>query len=160
MNSHFTRLVFAFLLLCLTFTAHAEIYKWTDADGNTHYSQTPPEDNKTKAENIGDEIDMAAGTASSQPAEAVTKDTAADDEMTAAKKKGEENAVKHNSFCEQQKAALKQLLSNPVVRWKSKDEEKILSAKERAGKIAEFEKNIKQLCNADVLAEKEKVYIQ
>jgi hypothetical protein len=163
MKPNFTYLVAAFLLLCFTATAHAEIYKWTDANGKTHYSQTPPEDNKTKAEDIGDEIDMAAGTGSGSTTtnEAAPAETAADDEMTAARKQGEENSVKHNAFCEQQKAALKQLLSNPVIRWKSKEEEeKVLSAKEREGKIAEFEKNIQELCNQDVLPGKQSIDIK
>ncbi|PIE00696.1 MAG: hypothetical protein CSA79_02765 [Thiothrix nivea] len=145
------------LLLCLSFSAQAEIYKWTDSDGNTHYSQTPPQDNKSKAEDIGEEIDMAAGTASDTNNKAVKQEKTADNEMEAARKQGKENTLKHRTFCEQQKAALKKLLSNPVIRWKSKDEEKILSADERKNKIAEFEKNIKELCNPDVLSKQQEI---
>ena len=156
MKPNFHYLVLTFTLLFLTFAAHADIYKWTDADGNTHYSQTPPEDKKTKVEDIGDEIGMAAGTAGTETTAAETEAQPAEDEMAEAKKQGEENAIKHSDFCMQQKAALKQLLSNPVIRWKSKDEkeERILTAKERSVKIAEFEQNIKKLCNADVLPDK------
>ncbi|MEZ5535178.1 MAG: DUF4124 domain-containing protein [Thiolinea sp.] len=153
MKPNFHYLVLTFALLFLTFAAHADIYKWTDADGKTHYSQTPPEDKKTKVEDIGDEIGMAAGTAGTATTETAAEDKPAEDEMAEARKQGEENAIKHNDFCMQQKAALKQLLSNPVIRWKSKDEkeERILTAKEREAKIAEFEQNIKKLCNAEVL---------
>ena len=33
---------FALLLLSLPLTAAAQIYKWTDANGQVHYSQNPP----------------------------------------------------------------------------------------------------------------------
>ncbi len=151
------RLVIASLMFCLSFTAHAEIYKWTDAAGNTHYSQTPPENTATKAEDIGDEIDMAAGTAQGGSGEPVKKETTEKDEMAQAKKAGEENSIKHQTYCDQQRNALKKLLSSPVIRWKSGDSEKVLSAKERKGKIAEFEKSIKELCNKDVLPQKKEV---
>ncbi len=157
MKPNTPRLVLALLMLCLSFTANAEIYKWTDASGKTHYSQTPPENTATKAEDIGDEIGMAAGTAQNSAAGSVKKDKPGSDEMAKAKAEGKENAIKHQTYCDQQNAALKQLLANPIVRWKSDNSEKVLSAKERQGKIAEFEKSIKEMCNEDVLPQKKKV---
>lgn len=151
------RRALALLMLCLSFTASAEIYKWTDASGKTHYSQTPPENTTTKAEDIGDEIGMAAGTAQSSATGPVTKDKLESDGMAKAKAEGKENAIKHQTYCDQQQAALKQLLSSPIIRWKSNNSEKVLSAKERQGKIAEFEKSIKEMCNEDVLPQKKKV---
>lgn len=158
MKPNKSRLVFAFLLLCLTFAASAEIYKWTDADGKTHYSQTPPEDNTTKAKDIGDEIDMAAGTATQGNTDTTnTETTKADDGLEKSRQKGKENSLNHQTYCDQQQSALKKLLENPVIRWKSKDSEKVLSAKERQSKIAEFEKSIQEMCNADVLPQKQGV---
>ena len=145
------------LTLGITFSAHAEIFKWVDTQGNTHYSQTPPQDKVTKAEDIEDDIEMAAGTGRSGPKEGTDKTAGKADEIETARQTGEKNQVKHQAFCDQQHSALKQLLANPVILWKSKDADKILTAKERKGKISEFEKNIKDLCNPDVLAAKEKV---
>ena len=42
----------ALCLLVTSLNATAEIYKWTDAQGNVHYSQTPPDNAKTKTETI------------------------------------------------------------------------------------------------------------
>lgn len=157
MKPNKSRLVLAFLMLCLTFTASAEIYKWTDANGKTHYSQTPPEDTSTKAKDIGDEIDMAAGTASQGNTGSAEKNTdETGNELDKSREKGKENSVTHQSYCDQQQAALKKLLENPVIRWKSKESEKILSFKERQNKISEFEKSIKEMCNSDVLPKQEK----
>ena len=43
------------VLLSMAFSSDAQIYKWVDKDGNTHFSQTPPPDLKEEMEelNIG-----------------------------------------------------------------------------------------------------------
>jgi len=145
----------------VTGTANAEIYKWTDAQGNTHYSQTPPQVADGKAdnvENIVDDIEMSTGKLGNKSAstEVATKD---DDEMAQARAEGKKNVIKHKNYCHQQQTALKQLVANPVIRWKSGDEERVLTAKERQAKIKEFGGNIKELCNEDVLAAKSKIDI-
>jgi hypothetical protein len=45
LEKHMMKLsLIAFLLLTLSLNAHsAEIYKWMDEEGKTHYSQTPPD---------------------------------------------------------------------------------------------------------------------
>nr|HPQ95865.1 DUF4124 domain-containing protein [Thiolinea sp.] len=46
MNSRFRQpclsLILPVALGLLSISVQAEIYKWVDADGKTHYSQTPP----------------------------------------------------------------------------------------------------------------------
>lgn len=151
----------AFILtLTLTHTASAEIYKWTDAQGNTHYTQTPPPAKEAKAEdvqNIGKDIEMATGKLGNVTAEENTDSSADQDEMAKAREDGKKNTIKHKTFCDQQKSALKQLLANPVIRWKSSEGERVLTAKERQSKIDEFNKNVKEMCNDEVLATKAKV---
>lgn len=146
------------LLSCMIANVQAEIYKWTDASGAVHYTQTPPPD-LSKAKDIAQDISLSTGKAThATKTDVSTKSDEQDkpkDEIEQAKDEGAKNADKHRQFCEQQKSSLKQLLSNPVIRWRSTDnEEKILSAKERADKIAEVEKNVKELCNSEVLPEK------
>jgi len=57
------KLILPLLLLAVGFssTVQAEIYKWTDSDGKTHYSATPPQDSSTKAEQIGEKIKFIVG---------------------------------------------------------------------------------------------------
>lgn len=146
------------LTLTLSHTASAEIYKWTDAQGNTHYSQTPPQGQENKAadvKNIVTDIEMAAGTLIGKSA-GKAKPARNDDEMKAAEEAGKKNMARHKSNCEKQKSALKQLLANPVIRWKSGEEERILTASERQEKIEEFSSNIKEMCSDKVLATKDK----
>ncbi len=134
--------------------AHAEIFKWKDANGVTQYTQTPPPD-PSKAKDIEQEISLSAGKGQAAPAKDTTSEENTDDGLEQARADGAKNELKHQTFCEQQQAALKQLLANPVIRWKSADgTDKVLSTKERTDKITDFEKNVKELCNKEVLAEK------
>lgn len=144
--------------LTLSVTATAEIYKWTDAQGNTHYTQTPPPAKEVKAENVQNiekDIEMATGKLGNVNAK--DTDDTEQDEMAQARADGKKNTIKHKTFCDQQKSALKQLLANPVIRWKSSEGERVLTATERQSKIDEFDKNVKEMCNDDVLAAKEKI---
>lgn len=142
------------LLTALSFSAQAEIYKWTDANGVIQYTQTPPPD-PSKAKDIQQEIDLSSGTSHKQSAPANAPDDEPDPALAEAKATGIKKADEHRNFCAQQKSALAQLMANPVIRWKSSsDEEHILTAKERSEKIAEFEKSLKEMCNKDVLPEK------
>lgn len=44
---------FAILLtLALGMAAHAEVYKWVDADGNVHFSDTPPPNPEQESEEV------------------------------------------------------------------------------------------------------------
>lgn len=147
------------LLSCMITSVEAEIYKWTDASGAVHYTQTPPPD-LSKAKEIAQDIGLSSGKAK-HAEKTNTSGKAEDDqdpdkkELDQAKDEGSKNEDKHRQFCEQQKASLKQLLANPVIRWRSTDNaEKILTAKERADKIAEMEKSLKDLCNPQVLPDK------
>lgn len=148
------------LLSCVITNVEAEIYKWTDASGAVHYTQTPPPD-LSKAKDIAEDISLSTGKAKhTEKAETSAKSDEDNkdkpkDELDQAKDEGAKNEDKHRQFCDQQKSSLKQLLANPVIRWRSTDnEEKILSAKERAEKISEMEKNVKELCNSAVLPDK------
>ena len=145
------------LTLSLSHSVSAEIYKWTDAQGNTHYSQTPSQGQENKAtdvKNIATDIEMAAGTLVGK-SDTASAEPAKSDEMKKAEETGKKNMAKHKSNCEKQKSALKQLLANPVIRWKSGEEERILTASERQEKIDEFSSNIKEMCNKKVLATKD-----
>ncbi|MEZ5480247.1 MAG: DUF4124 domain-containing protein [Thiolinea sp.] len=158
MKTPLSRLATLLLLgIGLSCTAQAEIFKWTDADGNTHYTQTPPPDQSIKAEDIAADIDMAAGTKGQGEEKKATPEPEQQpaDTIEAARRAGASNQAKVHDFCEKQEATLKQLLANPVIRWQSSEGEKILTAKERAEKIASFEKNIKEVCNPEVLGKPE-----
>ncbi|MFV8833468.1 DUF4124 domain-containing protein [Aquisalimonas sp. APHAB1-3] len=64
------RLIFAGLAMLLAATTNADIYQWTDDDGNVHFGETPP------ANAEAERLDHAPGPASRPD------DTAAEDDQT------------------------------------------------------------------------------
>ena len=79
MQARTIRLLFGLTLLLVAAAATAEdIYQWKDANGVTHYSQTPPPsgDYKTHAARAGDRANKAAPVVASAPAESAQCSTA------------------------------------------------------------------------------------
>lgn len=70
--------------------AKQKFYKWTDADGNTHYSEKKPEDKQV------DEIKVYAGSSSNQNLGSKNDKTASDEEKSA-----EEQAIDEYNASEQ-----------------------------------------------------------
>ena len=157
---HQVRFAVAFAcLLSLTTTAQAEIYKWTDADGNTHYSQAPPSDQK--AEDIGLQIELAAGSASkAKSTDGEEKQNDDSDNKKGLANKTANKRVNQTAFCDQQKATLEQLQANTSIRWKSETEDKVLTEDERQTKIAEFKTNIDKICKPKSADSKDKINTQ
>lgn len=146
----------AVLFSTLALQASANIYKWTDASGKTHYSQTPPADAKAKAKDMEKELHIQSKSApktdakkSVNPEQVIPPDEPKDIEE--AKAKGKENKAKTEEFCKGQDIALKQLLANTLIRWKDEKGERILTAEERDAKVKEAENNLKTMCTPEVL---------
>lgn len=139
--------------------ALAEIYKWTDASGKVHYSQTPPPDYQKKAETIGKRIRQASsqgsgGAAIPEPVEKTAekpKQIIEDPDMQAAKAEGEKRREEIVAFCNKNRDALRQILANPLIKIRENNKERMLSAKERNDKIQELNDSHKENCSADAL---------
>ena len=48
MESLLNKILIASIVMFLSITVNAEIYKWVDKHGQTHYGEKPPENNKSK----------------------------------------------------------------------------------------------------------------
>lgn len=64
-----------FAVLALSATAHAEIYKWVDKDGNVHYSDQPPPEQKSEeiSRVSTDKVDSAAQLAAAENQKAMAQ---------------------------------------------------------------------------------------
>ena len=144
------------IALSLTNLANAEIYKWTDAQGNTHYTQTPPQgqsSENTSIENIQSDIEALAGKLISEPETGgKLAGGGAPSQFT-----GNENTSEQQAFCNQQRAALKLVTSTQGVGWESGEGKYNLSPAELAAKINEFTTNIQEMCDTEELAAKSSV---
>lgn len=140
----------------LTNFASAEIYKWTDAQGNTHYTQTPPQgqnNTNNSIENIQSSIEALAGKLISEP----ETDSTLSGGGNSSQFTGNENTPERQAFCNQQRAALKLVTSTEGVGWKSGKGKYNLSPAELTAKINEFTTNIQEMCDIDELAAKSSV---
>ena len=138
-------------------SASAEMYKWTDSSGKTHYSATPPPAD-VKAKNIEAEINLSSG--KSKVSDAPKTDAAAPETKTETPTdkavKPEEAAQasekQHRSYCDQQKQALQQISTNSLVKYTDEKGERFLNAAEKQEKIASISKNIETMCGPEMFS--------
>ena len=143
------------MALSLTNFASAEIYKWTDAQGNTHYTQTPPqgqESTNNSIENIQSSIEAMAGKLISEPDNGSKLAGGGNSQFT-----GNENTPERQAFCNQQRSALELVTSTEGVGWQSGEGKYNLSPAELTAKINEFTNNIQEMCDIEELAAKSSV---
>ena len=129
-------------VLFITMVSQAEIYKWTDAKGVTHYSAQKPIQQKIKSENIEDKIRFAAGKyqASSRQAPKTTANSKKKTKLTGPNKK-------LITYCKTQRKNLAQLKKNYRNLWKDKDgKTSRLDQKQRQEKVNQIQKSITAEC--------------
>ncbi len=139
----------AFSTTVISTSVNAEIYKWTDAQGQVHYSATPPT-KKVKTKEIGSEIRMAAG--KFDPSSVKLKDDT--DESEAGNKSNDpsENTGKNKAtkeriaYCKTQRKNLALLTNNKNIRWKSFGKETELTAAQRKSKMKQIKSQISEEC--------------
>lgn len=129
-------------------SAQAEMYKWTDKSGKTHYTATPPPAD-AKGKDIEDDIRLSTGKLGNTPAQTGTTQ-APTDEMEKAREDGKKSEEKHHDFCQQQSDAYKQMTANSLVKWKDAQGERFLTAEEKTKKMKEIEKNIESMCKPEM----------
>lgn len=140
------------IALSLSVSSQAEIYKWTDAKGVTHYSATPPVKaqikSKTEVKHIGNEIRSAAGRyrpTTNQRNDSNQQQTA----NTSDKGKSELSPPSQRlvTYCKNQRKNLETLKKNFRNVWVEKDGKKInLDQKQRQEKVNSLKKAISEDC--------------
>lgn len=138
----------------LSQTVCAEMYKWTDKNGETHYTQTPPPAD-AKGKDIEADIRLSTGKLGNTIPKTAANDNK-QDELDKAREEGEKSEQKHRDFCAQQAEALKQMTANSLIKWKDdKGGERFLTAEEKNGKMQEMQKNIDSMCKPEMFSQKE-----
>lgn len=136
------------LLLALSATAMAgQVYKWVDAQGNTHFGSLPPEGQQATPINTN----VAQPKPPAAAAQPVTK-AAEGGEQEAIDNKVKADVAKQEAerqkYCETVRTNLAQLQNNPRLRVpvEGKDEMRRITEEERQAQIAETEKAIAENC--------------
>jgi len=140
-----TCLVASVMLAAMGPLQAAQVYKWVDANGVTHFDAKPP------TGQVATPIDTHAPPPASPPKGAQGEDDVDNDpEQKAAndrvRQQVAEQAEQTKEFCDQSRTNLAQLTNNPRVRQEVDGELRRLTEEERQTKIAETRKAIADQC--------------
>lgn len=121
----------------------AQIYKWVDAQGVTHFDAQPP------AGQTAQEINTASPVAAPPALPPQNQDGVREQEAVDAKVKKQVAAqeAKRKDACDEQRTNLAQLQNNPRVRQEVNGEFRRFTEEERQARIAEVKKYLDDQCN-------------
>jgi len=144
--------VYCLTLLCsLSFLAQAEIYKWTDENGQVHYTQQPPADRP--AEHIAPPPPPAIAPEKAQQQleeliESQEAEAAAEAERQQAQQEAQAAEQIREENCQTARNNLQQYQDNPGRRVMNADGEVTRpTEEERQAKITEFQQQVDEFCN-------------
>lgn len=136
------------LLLALSSTAMAaQVYKWVDAQGVTHFGAQPPQGQQVETVNTvtAPARPAAASQASPQGEPAAAPDQRSIDRQV--KQQVAEQEAERKRYCETLRTNLAQLQNNPRVRVEENGEVRRITEEERQARITETQEKIVENCN-------------
>lgn len=133
----------ALIVLMSTPVMAAQVYKWVDAQGVTHFGAQPPEGQQ--ATSVNTTIAPApAAIPAKLPQVGVDEEQQAIDEKV--KKEVAAKEAERKQYCEKMRTNLAQLENNPRLREEVNGEVRRLDESERQKRIAEAKKAIAENC--------------
>lgn len=138
----------AIVLLLLCSPVHAAMYKWTDAEGNTHYGERPP--NRQQAENIAPPPPRSStpGNRINDLRSLILKQSEDNDK---AKSEAAEKAkidTSNQENCQKLRQRLTQFKNSPRIREKNKDGEyAFLDDEDRKKQVQEMQQRLAKDCD-------------
>ena len=150
-NSHSSlkRLIALFIpaiLLCLAFSSHAEIYKWTDKDGNTHYSDIKPNQANSETLKIKTNTNSKETKSPLQANQELTERNQTALEKKAQQLKDETQKRELDAQCEAIRSNLKTMEENSRIKITENNETRFLSQEEIDTKKAKFQQDLQEFC--------------
>jgi type IV secretory pathway VirB10-like protein len=154
------------ILMALPLMAHAQVYKWKDANGRTIYSDVPPPSNVKQESIIGNKpvapaaAPAATATAGAPAAASDPKKAAADKDAEARKRQEEAEAAKKKDAAKQAELELRQKncaaaksnydlykIGGRIAKVNDKGERVYLGDADIAAGLAQAQKEVDQYCN-------------
>lgn len=124
----------------------AQVYKWVDAQGVTHFGAQPPQGQQVETVNTV----VAPGKSVTAPAPAPQEKSGEPDQQSIDRKVKQqvaEQEAERKRYCETMRTNLAQLQNNPRVRVEEKGETRRITEEERQARIAETRDKIAENCN-------------
>ncbi|EIK53103.1 hypothetical protein YO5_02718 [Stutzerimonas stutzeri TS44] len=134
------------LLLALSSsTMAAQVYKWVDAQGTTHFSAQPPQGQAAQTLNTATPPPKPVA---AEPKASENREPLVDQEKIEHKVKQQvaEQEAERKRYCETLLTTLAQLQNNPRVRVEENGEVRRLKEEERQSRIAEAQQKIDEYC--------------
>ena len=129
-----------FFSMTLSFESHAEIYKWTDDKGVTHYTERPPKERESTTL-------KTSHNPPSTPYSPTTEKKPEEVASAAEPEKTEEQKAQEKEYCERAKSNLKVLNEHARVRTKNKKGEmEILSTEAKQKELDQANTSISDYC--------------
>ncbi len=121
----------------------AQIYKWVDAQGGTHFDAQPP------AGQSAEEIDVQKPAPPPPSSPTARPDAAQEQQAVDAKVKKQVAAqeARRKEYCDQQRTNLAQLQNNPRLREEVNGELRRFTEEERQARIVEVKRSLDDTCN-------------
>lgn len=130
--------------LCLT--ANADIWKWVDADGNVHYSDTPARANASGAERVDYTLRNRSASKSSDSRAVTSQADDVDSDETAEEGQAREDAQTY--YCEKAKDIYRSYVDAPrLYRTGADGQREYLSSEEAAATLADARAKVAEWCN-------------
>jgi len=140
------------LLLILPFSAStsAEIYRWTDAQGKTHFSEHPPEE-QVKSEEISSQLSPLNRDSSSEETKKLQqlfKGATPEEQALQQQEKAQQQKrdTRKGIACDKAKKQL-QVLKGPVYFTDENGKEYSVSEEERQRRVSKLEQEIRRHCS-------------
>ncbi|XOZ33476.1 DUF4124 domain-containing protein [Halomonadaceae bacterium KBTZ08] len=151
---HIVRHLTLFIALLIALPASAEIYRWTDDNGETHFGSTPPTgvDAQPVSATTTNAISNANapleggkdGKADAQPQNASDE---TGDQQENSEEMEKQRQAKREENCKKTQKALKTLKNNARVQVKEDGKRRFLSPKEKEAKRKEYEQLRDKYCD-------------
>lgn len=151
LSSHFFHICLLILLGSSLIPAAAEMYKWTDANGNTIYSQTPPpEEFKQQSKTIAPLPPPTGGikprTSLEERMEALNKRLAEREQRDQEKQQAKEKQAKRLADCQNSQANLNKLNSHRRLTEVENGQATLMTIEQRMQKMQEMQTFLDENC--------------
>lgn len=147
---YFKQVCLALLSLLISFSASAEIFKWVDENGQTHYSQSPPESGEAETIDVPPPPPIAPESDNNEVDALIEKQQADEQAELEAQEKAEQEAEREAQLatnCQVATDNLRGYQNNPGRRVIDEDGNAArLSEEERQQKIQELQDKIDLYC--------------
>lgn len=144
------RLCLVSAALLLSFSVHAQIYKWIDENGQTNYSQQPPESGQAETVDVPPPPPINPDEARDEVQELIEQQQAADQAELEAEQQAREQAEQQAALQENCRIAQENLRSyqnNPGRRVMDQEGNVTrLTEEDRQQKIQEFQEQVELYC--------------